>query len=495
MSPASNTNDSSSSQPKVVPLDPFWLKRWLSLRTSIEGVNEECSHNKTLSQFIPLLEALRSFGANHFYYFFLGFGGPVVNDEIDSDQIEAEYINQLDFFRDFLQQSPGDVPLKPEPQYPPNYVMRNIIDQISRDFDSIQRAIRQRQFANDLESLTLQLADKWGQSILEEITGKDANKPLKEKATVIAYFNSSPRINIIPYANVALIGIPYTANLADGRRDLLVIPHELGHYVFHFGKINGTPLEEAINKKLNDDNQGNKQNSIILNWTEEIFADVFGISASREIGTVTLALSMIADNLPSQIYLDRGIHPIDALRIKIYLKTIDKIEEELCLPPINASLPEVVLLSQQIRAYIEDKKNIIRTRGSIHADIAEDFTANLDKLVEEIFETILPFIDIDNWETVATGHSQQVNSQTSNEVKLEELYENFQTRLRSLLGEPDLTYEINICADRYEPNKGKMTEFPIGYDKWKRIFEADGWAIRGPEGRPTGDWEGRSFHL
>lgn len=492
MSQASSNDDSQSNQPEVVPLDPFWLTRWISLRTSIEGVSKECSRDKTLEQFMPLLEALRSFGANHFYYFFLGFGGSI-NNGILSNIVEDEYTNQLKFFEKFLEKSSGTTPLKSEKQCPPNYVMRSIIDQISRDFDSIQRAIRQRQFANDSESLTLQLADKWGHSILEGISGEDANKPLKERATVITYFNSSPRINIIPYANVALIGIPYTANLADGRRDLLVIPHELGHYVFHFGKVNSTPLKEDINKILNDDNQGNKQNSVILNWAEEIFADVFGIYSSHQVGIVTFALSMIADNLPSQTYLDRGIHPIDALRIKIYLNTIEKIEEELRSSQTNASLPELRLLSQQIRAHIENEKHVIRTRESIHPEIPEDFVAKLDVLVEKILKAILPFIGIENWKPVIAKLAKQANIQRPIEQKLENLYENFEAYLWDLSKNMEPSYKIESYANRYELIKVEITKLPVCYDEWKPIFEADGWAIRGPETQPVGGWEGGSF--
>jgi hypothetical protein len=32
-------------------------------------------------------------------------------------------------------------------------------------------------------------------------------------------------------------------------------------------------------------------------------------------------------------------------------------------------------------------------------------------------------------------------------------------------------------------------------DIWKIVLAADGWTVRGPEGRPTGDWEQSSFHV
>ena len=36
-------------------------------------------------------------------------------------------------------------------------------------------------------------------------------KLLKEKCTAVTYFNKSPHIRVIPYAPVALIGIPMTS--------------------------------------------------------------------------------------------------------------------------------------------------------------------------------------------------------------------------------------------------------------------------------------------
>jgi hypothetical protein len=82
---------------------------------------------------------------------------------------------------------------------------------------------------------------------------------------------------VVPYAPIALIGIPFAATRV--KRDLLAIPHEVGHYVFW-----NTPAGRAFARHLPawvDDHP-------VGGWLEETFADVFSGLVAGPIGALSL---------------------------------------------------------------------------------------------------------------------------------------------------------------------------------------------------------------
>ncbi len=89
--------------------------------------------------FKSILKALRDFGRCHFFYFFLGFGGKIEEGETP---LESRTKNVVQTSKNGLMTFKSDMvesPLKVDPEHPPNYVLRMIIDQISLDFEAIQR--------------------------------------------------------------------------------------------------------------------------------------------------------------------------------------------------------------------------------------------------------------------------------------------------------------------------------------------------------------------
>jgi hypothetical protein len=280
--------------------DPFWLQRWYSLRDSIT-----ITRNEAQDPFIKsLLNKLLCFGANQFYYFYLGFGGETKStpSTAEDSQPYNTHANKC---------GPNEPQrLVKDYTYPPDYILRAVLDQITYDYEVLQRAMHQRLKGTRDQQETLQLANLWAKELLEKVR---AEKLPDATPIVISYFNRTTRIRMIPYADVVLVGVPMTATLPNQRRDLLVLPHEIGHFLYWHGQIG----QKSVRAALRDIVQG--EFPYIRNWIEEIFADVFGFIVSGEPAIVPWALTMILDNPPGLQVQDNSIHPIDAVRPYVYL--------------------------------------------------------------------------------------------------------------------------------------------------------------------------------
>lgn len=284
--------------------NPVWLQRWTSLAKSITDTRENC---KTEEPFAQLLADLQKFGKKQFYYFYLGFSH---DTQPDATLLAAAGCDK----------TTRPQRLEKDHDYPPDYVLRTIIDQVSYDYEVIQRALHQRLSGTDAQKDALEKADRWGQALLQPVVAtrkadENGNLGLLDfQPAVITYFNRSPMIRMIPYANVALLGIPMTVTGAP--LDLLALPHELGHYVYWHGRIG----DKSIRSQLRDIVQG--EMPYIKNWIEEIFADVFGFLVSSEMAILPWVIDMISDNAPTEYVRDNNVHPINAVRPHIYVNTI-----------------------------------------------------------------------------------------------------------------------------------------------------------------------------
>lgn len=293
--------------------NPVWLQRWTSLAKSITDTRENC---KTEEPFAQLLADLQKFGKKQFYYFYLGFSH---DTQPDATLLAAAGCDK----------TTHPQPLEKDHDYPPDYVLRTIIDQVSYDYEVIQRALHQRLNGTPAQKEALVKADRWGHSLLQPLAmankgeqdAEGTNLELLDfRPAVITYFNRSPMIRMIPYANVALLGVPMTVMGAP--LDFLVLAHELGHYVYWHGRIG----DESIHSKLQDIVQG--EMPYIKNWIEEIFADVLGFVVSCEMAMLPWVIEMISDNAPREYVRDNGIHPINAVRSHVYVHTVRALKRE-----------------------------------------------------------------------------------------------------------------------------------------------------------------------
>lgn len=155
---------------------------------------------------------------------------------------------------------------------PTSAVLATILYQMAEDLELIQRAAEQRRLAQFRP--TLAEADKLAWLAVQQALPilSSTNLPI----TALTYFHKMPQIRVVPYAPIALVGIPLSAVYE--KRDYLAIPHEVGHFVYHRRKID--PFKDAVNRSYafprerKDPARGIQ--SDWAHWQEEIFADVFG---------------------------------------------------------------------------------------------------------------------------------------------------------------------------------------------------------------------------
>ena len=267
-----------------------WQQRWQALKEAINATDAALPTGTTPREqtLRCLLKTLQTFGEAQFNYFY------------SSDS--------------------------PSKQYSREYALSVTLGQVADDLEAIERATHQRVSATPRVRDTLDRADRLAFWALQPAIGR----LLKEKTTVLTYFQKSPAIRVIPYAQVALIGIPFTC--ISNAQDFFAVPHEAGHFVFWQGTVpEGGDTEAhiytAMPKRLSDIQERLKLPKSVLRWTEEIFADVYGAliaGPAIAIDFQDLQLNRTRDEFVE----DDGEHPVPVLRPDVYARAIEKISEK-----------------------------------------------------------------------------------------------------------------------------------------------------------------------
>ena len=196
--------------------------------------------------------------------------------------------------------------------------------QIGNDLEVIERTADQRMSsAPPSYRQALSRADELAYTAL--VPAKPALSSPGDQ-TALAYFQKSPAVRVIPYAPVALIGIPFTT--LDVICDYLATPHEVGHYVYWHGRVPqdptygadaGLPLYVALRRRL----QAPLGRSPVRNWLNEIFADVYGCAIGGPVMAITFQ-DLQLDRAPGDFFKDDEKHPIPFLRPDIYHRVLGK---------------------------------------------------------------------------------------------------------------------------------------------------------------------------
>lgn len=274
-------------------VDSYWLERWKALDNDMgELVKRD---DPACVELKRLLEPLQTFARAQFEFFYFGFGGSA----------EGRRNRQL---------------LEPSLDLPAEYVLKTILDQTAYDYSIICLAIAQREKATETATRTLQTASR----LAEQYLGIVKDRFFNGSVDVVTYFRRGSSIRVIPYANVALIGVPPTSMIEGDWRDLLAVGHEVGHYVYWNG-IEHERLTTVL------DFMNRRRPAYIRRWQEEIFADVFGALVTGHPAVLNSARDMLADNAPGKVIVDDGVHPIDALRLHAYQEVSDFLQLDLNL--------------------------------------------------------------------------------------------------------------------------------------------------------------------
>ena len=279
----------------------MWKQRYQSLDNMIgilhDQVKEDVSRGATIK---ALLGKLREFAKNQFSFLYHG---------LDPREGKRPY-------------------LEPVHQFPPDFVLEATLDQVAYDLVVLQGAWYQRSLiaqGNTPMERTLTIADRLTYHALLPALQSGLLPFDPEQVTVLTYFQKAPHIRMIPYASVALVGIPFTTlgEYEAGKeeeefgkaRDLLAIPHEVGHYVYQHGSFKGRRLPFELHDVL----QGRPE--WLLRWAEEIFADVYGCFIAGPV-IVRDFQDLMKDNDIASFVRDDNEHPTPALRPLLYVDAL-----------------------------------------------------------------------------------------------------------------------------------------------------------------------------
>ncbi|WP_420641624.1 hypothetical protein [Candidatus Leptofilum sp.] len=452
---------------EVVEVVTEWQKRKSSLIEAIDAVKRAVDSQNSageyryevVSKLSELLLHLKTFGEGHFNYFH-------------------------DLFVD---------PSKESKDYPPEYVYSLILDQISFDLTVIEQAANQRLSQSPKLYNTLKKADGMAKLALAP-----AFNDFELGDTIfITYFQKSASIRVIPYASVALIGIPYTT-LTESR-DFLAIPHEVGHYLYWRGEVNGRSLQQVLTQAVS-------KNTDWFDWLEEIFADVFGCLVAGPV----IALSFQDLQLrrtPADFIEDDGEHPVPILRPNIYTQVLKEFFGNNWGSNLDlrwngdgtstgkgkrhkrAENNELKFRDKQDQRVNKPVNEIVSTRA---ASKDRDSTG---KSIDIMVDKILATLSSKNADKLPPRSAQDAwwltYLRTANSV--ETLYNEFASQVQNYSAEEVTLGSLNPKTfNELLPGwvaLGKQLRNPQRNPEWLPILHAGGWVTRGPicEGSGTCD--------
>lgn len=211
---------------------------------------------------------------------------------------------------------------------PPLHLIRACFRLIGVDAEILQRAIVQRRWRADsaghytrsLQATSLLVTDKLAALALapfqQQLPGVLDVKPL-------TYFSRETHIHRLPYSDrFLLVGLSYDllppeasrrfygATTAGGAKglpafELMAIPHEVGHFVYHNARLNDGTTCLALGEHFQENPYGR--------WAEEIFADTYGCLVAGPLTALGLQ-AILATGDRAQIAVDDGEHPTPIVR-------------------------------------------------------------------------------------------------------------------------------------------------------------------------------------
>jgi hypothetical protein len=441
-----------------------WQARLESLNEAIDAI-PGTSHSPRQSTIEALSGCLQSFGQRQFDFFVDGF------------------FHHKEFILD------------PSQQYPVDNVLQTTLLQMAYDIDVLRRAAAQRDSGDGSLEQAFAVADNPAQRALEPAI---QHGYLSDTA-VLTYSQKSADIRVIPYAPVALIGIPETCTHVNW--DLLAIPHEAGHYVFRHGRHpDGESLVSRSRRAVAAEPRWLKK------WLEEIFADVYGCLVAGPV----LALDfqdLLLDNALDYFLRDDGEHPVDFLRPYIHTHVLR-------LMGFNNAAAK---LDDRWRYWLKQRGN--PAEFELHE--AEDGTtiirrkkarARLKTAVKKMAKVLAPIFeegkaddglpwtrDVDADADLA---QREDIGQTDGplygqfEAFLADMPADISDELRELKADPDNDEMIGVAhgkkvrdlrprgstglwLDLINQHDERPTQFPP--EVWTQVLSAGGWATKGPE--------------
>ena len=283
--------------------------------------------------------------------------------------------------------------------FPPRYVMRTILNQVSFDLNIFQHAINQRQNYDGQmtqQGKSLFVADRLASMSVQPAI--DAGF-LETSTTIVSYLDKRLRARLVPYYDVILISIAF-ASMQQGSfpsRDFLAIPHEIGHHLYWNGVMPDTQeyLRDTLREKLRA--VGVTSQDWRYRWLEEMFADVYALI----IGGPVVALDfqdMLDDDVPTHFREDTDKHPIPELRPMIHTRILRNIKPESGCFYLDA--PD--RLDNNWKQWIRDQwpgrdilNEMFQIKGKRAKLSGQHIIASMDVMIATILDILKPIIPQD----------------------------------------------------------------------------------------------------
>jgi hypothetical protein len=361
-------------------------------------------------------------------------------------------------------------------------VLAVTLNQIVEDVAVLQRASEQRDMsaagvaagraAQEAIFYTLEDVDKLTYAGLKML--RPYLSP-EETFTVLTYFRRSANVRVLPYAPVALIGVPLTAVglSTDGgvSSDLLAIPHELGHHLYWNGTTDGSlDLDKRFYRVVPELIAATR----VGHWTEEIFADVVGCL----IGGPAVARSF-ADMQRAFIgarFIDSlDVHPTPALRPYLYARVLQHMGFDTYAEALLADW-EGYLAERRVYANREHLVDGQRAVDIIVGQFALDKFKDEDRWSgSEPYARLYEAFDA-RWPGIAAT----VADSEFDPVSIEPLPD-WSTQVAKLIGSPllDELPEDWMQQARNSAVSG-ATPLQAPAEVWLKIFDFGGWTTEGP---------------
>ena len=460
----------------------IWEKRWgaldriLQATLTVPANGHNIPRQETLQS---LRQCLHAFGRSHFDFFKSGFAGK------------------------------RGIILEPSSEYPEEYVLNTILNQVAHDLDVLDRATHQRMSTAVPDMIkTLNRADTLAYTALEPAI----QEHLIANTTVVTYFQKSVTVRIVPYAPVALIGIPFSA--IDSPRDLLAIPHEVGHYVYRHGifqaEHSGSRVAAVLRNELSDRPQW------LLNWLEEIFADIYGCLVAGPV--IALSFQALAgDSTLTEFTEDDGEHPVHAVRSNVYTSILRRsrfseeatkalehgwkrqmaarrapnkfvphgvpatTENEISLAQANAEVGDVIetIMDEHLKDLLDPDRIGPDSQDPIWIWDDLDDGERLDQLYDKFSQRVEKMNGAD---TASVPELKVTKGEQSREAVARLAARNPNTGIKTVehkLGDTGLW----VDAMKVAATEGRALHMPP--EIWTALLDTNGWAVEGPGGGHT----------
>lgn len=478
--------------------DEDYVLRFENLMSEIDAfvwqIDKKVCRSKTIYN---TLERLKNYAKKQFCFFYAGL---YIENDVQDD-VNILILESL--FQEYFDDStkiPTKFLCKPNeeldsPHYTREFVLERLLDQIAFDLIILRHAYIDRQMGRSGQN-ALYFADLFAQDAIKLAIQSGL---ISENTTVLTYFHKTHAVQVIPYAPVAIIGIPVAS--INEKRQFILIAHEIAHYVYwHARASRGAKTNANLfclevkplpNKPINDPRLSHilfsigreiqlsiskaseettsdvpkvKLDSEILQtlksispdikaqkflvivfqqWLEEIFADIYGCLVAGPAINFELQ-RILADNFI--LAVNNGRHPIAAIRPFLYEYIFTYIHNKLY--GFNGIKIDDTI--SKWRKFLEGKNIIIETLQLYLG--SQDGSGDVEIEASKFLTIIAGFLQV-IFEKIEKTQVNLISEATKNTSIKNEDKKNFRswTKVKEGISFPFLIQVLNQLLERFFP--------------------------------------------